>query len=230
MPLFVLEKEISFPPVHLAEPDGLLAVGGDLSVDRLLVAYSRGIFPWYEGKHILWWSPDPRFVLFPEEIKISRSMKQLLKQNVFNFTVNQAFEQVISNCKTIRRKGQLGTWITNDVKKAYTDLFKLGFAQSAEVWKNGELVGGLYGVRIGKIFYGESMFSKQANTSKYAFIKYTEYLKNEGIELIDCQVYTEHLESFGARMIPRKEFTAKLKEHFPQLHSEPQKIVHINGH
>src|SRR5574339_605101 len=136
MPLFVLEKELSFPPVHLAEPDGLLAVGGDLSVDRLLVAYSHGIFPWYEGKHILWWSPDPRFVLFPEEIKISKSMKQLLKQNAFNFTVNQAFEQVISNCKTIRRKGQHGTWITNDVKKAYTNLYKLGFAQSAEVWKN----------------------------------------------------------------------------------------------
>lgn len=157
-------------------------------------------------------------------------MKQLLKQNAFNFTVNQAFEQVISNCKTIRRKGQLGTWITNDVKKAYTDLYKLGFAQSAEVWKNGDLVGGLYGVRIGSIFFGESMFTKQSNASKYAFIKYTEYLQNEGVELIDCQIRTEHLESFGARMIPRKVFTSKLKEHLSPLYNLPERLAYVNGH
>jgi leucyl/phenylalanyl-tRNA---protein transferase len=200
MPLFVLEKDYSFPPVHLAEPDGLLAVGGDLSMDRLLVAYSKGIFPWYEGKHILWWSPDPRFVLFPEKLKVSKSMKKLL----------------INNCKTIRRKGQAGTWITQEVKKAYVNLHKNGFAHSAEVWKDGELVGGLYGVRIGKIFFGESMFSKQSNASKYAFIKFVEYLKKDGVELIDCQVYTEHLESLGAKMIPRTEFIHHLKKLIPQ--------------
>lgn len=157
-------------------------------------------------------------------------MKQLLKQNFFNFSVNHAFEQVISNCKTIRRKGQHGTWITNDVKKAYTDLYKHGFAQSAEVWKNGELVGGLYGVKLGNVFFGESMFSKQSNASKYAFIKFTEYLKNTGVELIDCQIYTEHLERFGARMIPRKTFTHKLKEHISLLHNGTENVTQLNGH
>lgn len=216
MPLFILEKEHSFPPVHLAEPDGLLAVGGDLSIDRLLVAYSKGIFPWYEGKHILWWSPNPRFVLFPSEVKVSKSMKKLLKQEVFNFTTDKAFTFVINNCKTIRRKGQAGTWITNEVKKAYTELHRNGFAHSAEVWKDGELVGGLYGVRLGNIFFGESMFSKQSNASKYAFIKFIEHLKNEGVELIDCQIYTEHLESLGARMIAREEFASHLKRLIPK--------------
>ena len=215
MPLFVLEKEHSFPPVHLAEPDGLLAVGGDLSVDRLLVAYSKGIFPWYEGKHILWWSPDPRFVLYPSELKVSKSMKQLLKQEAFNFTIDKAFDLVVNNCKMMKRKGQAGTWISNDVKKAYTLLHKNGFAHSAEVWKDGELVGGLYGVKLGKIFYGESMFTKQSNASKYAFIKFVEYLKIDGVELIDCQIYTEHLESLGAKMIPRIEFGKYLERLIP---------------
>lgn len=211
MPLFVLEKDLSFPPVHLAGPDGLLAIGGDLSVERLLLAYRNGIFPWYEGEHILWWSPHPRFVLFSEELKVSKSMKQLLKQNDYDFTINMAFEKVIDNCKTITRKGQQGTWITNEVKKAYTVLHKTGFAHSAEVWNNGELAGGLYGVRLGNVFFGESMFSKESNASKYAFIKYVEQLKTEGVELIDCQVYTGHLESLGARMIPREEFCRKIK-------------------
>jgi leucyl/phenylalanyl-tRNA--protein transferase len=211
VPLFVIEKEFAFPPVHLAEPDGLLAVGGDLSVDRLLVAYSKGIFPWYEGKHILWWCPDPRFVLLPEDLKVSRSMKQLLKQDAFSFTINRAFDLVISNCRAIKRKGQTGTWITNDVRKAYTDLHKAGFAHSAEVWKNGELVGGVYGVKLGKVFFGESMFSKQSNASKYAFIKLVDKLKSDGIEMIDCQVYTEHLESLGAKMISRTDFCSKIK-------------------
>jgi leucyl/phenylalanyl-tRNA--protein transferase len=211
VPLFVLEKELCFPPVHLAGPDGLLAIGGDLSVERLLLAYKNGIFPWYEGEHILWWSPHPRFVLFPEELKVSKSMKQLLKQNTFDFTVNTAFEKVIDNCKTITRKGQTGTWITNEVNKAYSVLHKQGYAHSAEVWKNGKLAGGLYGVRLGKVFFGESMFSKESNASKYAFIKYVEQLKTEGVELIDCQVYTEHLERLGARMIPREEFCSKIK-------------------
>jgi leucyl/phenylalanyl-tRNA---protein transferase len=211
VPLFVIEKEFAFPPVHLAEPDGLLAVGGDLSVDRLLVAYSKGIFPWYEGKHILWWCPDPRFVLVPEELKVSKSMRQLLKQDSFSFTINKAFDLVISNCRSIKRPGQTGTWITNEVRKSYTDLHKAGFAHSAEVWKNGDLVGGVYGVKLGKVFFGESMFSKQSNASKYAFIKLVDKLKSDGIELIDCQVYTEHLESLGAKMISRNDFCGKIK-------------------
>lgn len=216
MPLFVLDKELSFPPVHLAEPDGLLAIGGDLSADRLLLAYRKGIFPWYEGDHILWWCPDPRFVLFPEELKVSKNMKQLLKKNDVEFTINKAFDQVINHCKTITRKGQKGTWITDEVKKAYTLLHKKGFAHSAEVWKDGKLVGGLYGIRLGNIFFGESMFSKESNASKYTFIKYVQQLKAEGIELLDCQVYTEHLENMGARMIPREEFVSYLQKLIPE--------------
>jgi len=215
MPLFVLEKKISFPPVEQAEPDGLLAIGGDLSVPRLLLAYQQGIFPWYEGDHILWWCPDPRFVLFPEELKISRSMNRLLKKTKFRSTTDTAFEQVINQCKTIDRRGQEGTWISDEVKAAYTALHHKGFAHSAEVWQDEELAGGLYGVRLGKIFFGESMFSKKSNASKFALIRYTRQLQDEGVELIDCQVYTPHLESLGARMIPRKEFTKKLKMLIP---------------
>jgi len=206
LPIFVINNELSFPPVHLAEPDGLLAIGGDLSVERLLLAYKKGIFPWYEGQHILWWSPDPRFVLFPNDIKISKSMKNVLKKNNLHFSINTAFEKVIKNCKLISRKGQEGTWITDEVKKAYTILYKKGIAHSAEVWRDDKLVGGLYGIRIGKIFFGESMFSKEPNASKFAFIKYIEHLKSDGVEIIDCQVYTEHLESLGAKMIDRKLF------------------------
>jgi len=220
LPLFVLDKNLSFPPVHLAEPDGLIAIGGDLSVERLLLAYKSGIFPWYEGDHILWWCPDPRFVLFPAELKVSKSMKQVLKKNDpiatgFDFTINKDFEKVINNCKTITRKGQEGTWITDDVKKAYTILHKKGIAHSAEVWKEGKLVGGLYGIRLGKIFFGESMFSKETNASKYAFIKYVQQLQAEGVDLIDCQVYTEHLESLGAKMIARKIFASYLENLSP---------------
>ena len=212
MPLFALDKQLVFPPVHLAEPDGLLAVGGDLSADRLLLAYRSGIFPWYEGEHILWWCPDPRFVLSPKELKISKSMSVLLKKSAFEFTINKAFTQVINQCKTISRKEQDGTWITDDVKRAYTRLHELGFAHSAEVWQDGELAGGLYGIRLGKMFFGESMFSKKSNASKYAFISYVQQLKSEGVELIDCQVHTEHLESLGAKMIDRSEFISLLRE------------------
>jgi leucyl/phenylalanyl-tRNA--protein transferase len=212
MPLFALDKQLIFPPVHLAEPDGLLAVGGDLTTDRLLLAYRTGIFPWYEGDHILWWSPDPRFVLFPADLKISKSMRVLLKRNAFEFTVNKAFTAVINSCKTISRKEQDGTWITDEVKRAYTRLHELGYAQSAEVWQNGELAGGLYGIRLGKVFFGESMFSKQSNASKYAFISYVQQIKTEGVQLIDCQVYTEHLQSLGANMISRDIFISLLRE------------------
>jgi len=212
MPLFVIDKELSFPPPHLAEPDGLLAMGGDLSTDRLLLAYRKGIFPWYESGPILWWSPDPRFVLFPDELKISRSIRPLLNRNAFDFTINKAFEQVIRHCQQIPRNDQMGTWITEEVVRAYTSLHKLGHAHSAEVWKDDELIGGLYGIRIGRVFFGESMFSRQSNASRYAFIKYVNVLKAEGVELIDCQVYTEYLESFGARMIPGKEFRSLLEK------------------
>ena len=206
MPVFALERQLVFPPPELAEPDGLLAIGGDLSVERLLLAYRSGIFPWYEGEDILWWSPEPRFVLFPEHLRISKSMHQLIKKQAFEFTINKDFEQVIAHCKTIGRKGQDGTWITQEMKEAYTRLHGLGYAHSAEVWKNGELVGGLYGIRMGKLFFGESMFSKISNASKYAFINYILQLKSEGLIMVDCQVYTAHLESLGASMIPRKDF------------------------
>jgi leucyl/phenylalanyl-tRNA---protein transferase len=206
MPLFALEKDLYFPPVHLAEPDGLLAIGGDLSRERLLLAYRSGIFPWYEGAHILWWCPHPRFVLFPDELKVSKSMQQLLKRKAFTFTVDKAFSEVIDACKSIKRQGQDGTWITPAVEEAYTDLHHEGYAHSAEAWLDGELVGGLYGIRMGKVFFGESMFSRASNASKYAFISYVQMLKAEGVQLIDCQVHTEHLESLGARMIDRDNF------------------------
>jgi leucyl/phenylalanyl-tRNA---protein transferase len=209
--LFILDKELSFPPSSLAEPDGLLAMGGDLSPERLLLAYQNGIFPWYEGEHILWWCPDPRFVLFPGELKIHKSIKPLLNRQEFEFTTNKAFAEVIRHCKKIARPGQDGTWITNEVEKAYIKMHELGYAHSAEVWKENELVGGLYGIRLGKVFFGESMFSEVSQASRYAFISYVQQLKEEGIELIDCQVYTEYLESFGARMIDRTEFLSLLK-------------------
>lgn len=212
MPLFCLDESLYFPPVHLAEPDGLLAMGGDLSVERLLLAYQSGIFPWYSEAPILWWCPDPRFVLFPSQLKISKSLKPLLNRNIFEFTTNKAFINVIQHCKTIPRPGQEGTWINEDMITAYTHLHHLGYAHSAEVWKNGTLVGGLYGVRLGNVFFGESMFSLVSNASKYAFTKYVQLLASEGVQLIDCQVYTEHLERLGAHMIDGKEFQALLEK------------------
>ncbi len=215
MPLFVLDKKLYFPPVHLAEPDGLLAMGGDLSPERLLLAYRQGIFSWYEVDPILWWSPDPRFVLFTDELRINKNIKPLLKRNEFDFTINKAFKEVICQCKRIDRPGQDGTWITHEVEKAFLKMHELGHAHSAEVWKSNEIVGGLYGIKLGKVFFGESMFSKVSNASRYALIKYIEQLKQEGIELVDCQVYTEYLESFGARMISGKEFKSLLKKLIP---------------
>ncbi|MGL6268376.1 MAG: leucyl/phenylalanyl-tRNA--protein transferase, partial [Chitinophagaceae bacterium] len=159
----------------------------------------------------LWWSPDPRFVLFPDELKISSSMKTLLKRNAFSFTINKAFSEVIRNCKSVRRDGQAGTWITDEMQNAYTELHHQGFAFSAEAWHEDKLAGGLYGIKMGKMFFGESMFSHQSNASKYAFISMVEQLKSEGVALIDCQVYTAHLESLGARMIPRNEFLKQLR-------------------
>lgn len=212
--MFFLSKRIAFPPVHNADDNGLLAVGGDLSVERLLLAYKSGIFPWYnDDEPILWWCPDPRCVLFPAKLKISKSMRQLMKDNAFVFTINEAFEEVVRQCKTVSRKGQDGTWISGEVENAYAALYKSGYACSAEAWLNGELVGGLYGVRIDDIFFGESMFSKVSNASKFAFIKYIQFLGTENVQLVDCQVHTQHLESLGAEMIPRKNFIALLEQY-----------------
>ncbi|MDE3235231.1 MAG: leucyl/phenylalanyl-tRNA--protein transferase [Bacteroidota bacterium] len=206
MPLHALSDALWFPPVEDALPDGLLAIGGDLRIERILLAYRKGIFPWYDDTLPLWWCPNPRFVLFPDEIRISKSMNALIKRNAFEFTVNKAFNEVIHHCRNTERKGQDGTWINDDVEIAYTKLHNLGYAHSAEAWKDGKLVGGLYGIRMGKIFFGESMFSHTSNASKYAFILYTQLLQKEGVQVIDCQVYTEHLESLGARMIMREQF------------------------
>lgn len=208
MPLHILDDKLWFPPVWESLPDGLLAAGGDLSTARLILAYRKGIFPWFEEEIPLWWSPDPRFVLFPGKLRVSHSMKQLLQKKAFRFTVNKAFEKVIDNCQKIPRKEQDGTWITSEVKKSYTDLHRQGIAWSAEAWDaDGNLAGGLYGIKMGQFFFGESMFASQSNASKYAFISFVRYLtERENIQLIDCQVYTQHLESLGAEMIPRRVF------------------------
>lgn len=212
--MFLLSNELYFPPVTEADEEGILAIGGDLSTQRLLLAYRNGIFPWYsDDEPIIWWCPNPRFVLFPNEIKISKSMRAVLKKQTYSFTINNCFNNVIKNCKTINREGQNGTWISEEVIDAYTNLHNLGYALSAETWKNNKLVGGLYGVKMGNIFFGESMFSLSPNASKFAFIQLVQHLKNEGVKLIDCQVYTNHLESLGAKMIARKDFMHLLKQH-----------------
>lgn len=212
MAIFALDDSLYFPPVHLAEPDGLLAMGGDLSTERLLLAYQSGIFPWYSEPPILWWCPNPRFVLIPEALKISKSLRPLLNRNAFKFTINKSFREVISNCKNVYRPNESGTWINNDIINAYCQLHKMGYAHSAEVWQSDELVGGLYGIRMGRVFFGESMFSKVSNASKYAFTKYVQQLILEDVQLIDCQVYTPHLESLGARMLDGTTFQQKLKQ------------------
>jgi len=213
MPIFRLSQELIFPPVELAEDDGLLAVEGDLTPDRLILAYENGIFPWYsEGEPILWWSPDPRFVLFPAELHISKSLKKALNQNPFKITYDQAFSEVMKNCGQRQRPNQDGTWITPAMLEAYSNLHLMGLAHSVEAWNEGRLVGGLYGVSLGKCFYGESMFYLEENASKIAFVHLVKKLHNAGYQLIDCQVYTPYLESFGARLIPRKEFCDRLYE------------------
>lgn len=210
--MYLLSKDLIFPEVHLANEDGLLAIGGDLSPERLLLAYKSGIFPWYnKGEPIIWYSPNPRMVLFPNKLKISKSMKQLIRRNEFQITFNKNFEEVISNCKSIEREGQQSTWITEEMQEAYLKLHKKGIAKSVEVWKNKELVGGLYGVDLGTVFCGESMFSKVSNASKLAFIYMVQKLENEKYQLIDCQVYNNHLASLGAEEISRTKFLTYLK-------------------
>lgn len=212
LPLFFLGDRLEFPPVEAANEDGLLAVGGDLSPERLLLAYKSGIFPWFnEDALILWWSPDPRMVLFPEKIKISKSMRKVLRADQFRLTQNTCFEEVLEKCAKVERKGQEGTWITPKMKLAYLDLFEKGFAKSFEVWEGDVLVGGLYGVDLGHVFCGESMFSTKPNASKFAFIKMVQEFKEKEYKLIDCQVYTEHLKSLGAEEISRDYFIKILK-------------------
>jgi len=212
MPIYILDNKLWFPPASEADSEGLLAMGGDLTVDRLLIAYKNGIFPWFDGSIPLWWCPDPRFVLYPAELQVSKSMHSLIKKRSFQFTTNKAFRAVITNCKNVKRREQDGTWITDSVEKAYIELHELGFAHSAEVWQDGKLMGGLYGIKMGKVFFGESMFSLISNASKYAFISFVEQLKLEGIEIIDCQIYTAHLESLGAKMIEREKFIKKIHQ------------------
>ena len=203
--MYLLTDKIEFPEVNLASSDGLLAYGGDLSVDRLILAYSSGIFPWYEqGEPILWWSPDPRFVLYPNELKVSKSLQKTILKNEFQITKNKAFRDVIMSCAHTKRKGQPGTWITSEMMESYCQMHELGLAISVEVWLNTKLVGGLYGIDLGNnIFCGESMFSKASNTSKLALIS---LIQNNDYKLIDCQVFTDHLESLGAEEISREMF------------------------
>jgi len=200
-----LTEDLWFPDVSTASEDGILAIGGDLSVARLLLAYRSGIFPWFDSDEpILWWSPDPRFVLFPEKLKVSKSMRQTLRNKDYTVTINKAFVEVIKACAEAKRGGQDGTWITDNMITAFTELHSLGYAKSVEVWDNEELIGGLYGVDLGNgIFTGESMFAKASNASKVGFIT---FIQNTDYKLIDCQIYTNHLSSLGAEEISRNDF------------------------
>lgn len=212
MPIYYLSEDLAFPPVEGAE-DGIVAVGGDLSAERLLLAYQEGIFPWFsDDDPIIWWAPDPRFVLFPEKLKISKSMKSVLRKKTFSVTFDQCFKEVISNCQQIKRNDQEDTWITEDMLEAYYELHKKGLAHSVEVWKEDQLVGGLYGVSLGKCFFGESMFAKESNASKVGFITLVQKLQHLNFQLIDCQIHTNHLESLGAEEISREDFMLLLKK------------------
>jgi leucyl/phenylalanyl-tRNA--protein transferase len=204
--------KIEFPDVNLATPDGILAIGGDLSPATLLTAYRNGIFPWFEeDEPITWWAPDPRMVLFLDELIVSKSMRNILNRKTFKVTFNQNFKEVILNCQKVKRAGQDGTWITNDMIDAYCTLNEMGIAKSIEVWQDEQLVGGLYGIDLKTIFCGESMFSLVSNASKVAFIALATHLKTEKYNLLDCQVYNPHLESLGCREIAREDFMKILK-------------------
>jgi leucyl/phenylalanyl-tRNA--protein transferase len=203
--MYILDHNIKFPPVSKASKEGVLAIGGALCAERLLLAYKSGIFPWFDDEEpLIWWSPDPRFVLFPKQLKVSKSMKQVLRNSNFEITINKDFESVINHCSNIIRGGQEGTWITKNMKDAYLKLHEMGYAKSIEVWLDSELVGGLYGIDVNNgVFCGESMFSLVSNASKVGFIT---FIQNSNYKLIDCQVYTNHLESLGAKDISREEF------------------------
>ena len=213
MPVFLLSDTIEFPPPHLASEEGLLAVGGDLSQKRLLLAYRMGIFPWFSNNEpILWWSPDPRLVLYPHEIKISKTLKKIIKKEVFKVTMDLAFNEVINQCAQVRLKKNQGTWIVKDMIDGYCNLHESGFAHSVEVWHKGDLAGGLYGVSLGKCFFGESMFTLVSDASNVGLVKLVEHLKELSFNMIDCQVATEHLTRFGAREIPRIRFLNQLEK------------------
>ena len=207
MPVFRLSRELTFPPPHMAIREGLLAVGGDLSIDRLVLAYRRGIFPWYaEDDPILWWSPDPRLVLFPRELHVSRSLRRFLNKGRFSFTLDRAFGEVIRGCAAARGANHPGTWIVPEMISAYERLHGAGLAHSVEAWCGDQLAGGLYGVSLGRTYFGESMFTRVSNASKAALVVLVQHLQKAGCELIDCQVTTPHLKQFGAREIPRAQF------------------------
>ncbi|RMG72290.1 MAG: leucyl/phenylalanyl-tRNA--protein transferase [Nitrospirae bacterium] len=213
VPIFYLTEELVFPPPELAEYDGLLAVGGDLSPERLLLAYREGIFPWFtEDTEILWWSPEPRLVLFPEELKVSRSLRQVIKKETYRVSFDKAFSETIRLCARVHRQKDGDTWITESMVEAYIRLHELGYAHSVEAWHEGRLVGGLYGVSLGRAFFGESMFTLMPNASKVAFVFLVKQIKQWGFNLVDCQVTTEHLKRFGAREIKRAEFLRLLKD------------------
>ncbi|MEQ8904822.1 leucyl/phenylalanyl-tRNA--protein transferase [Ekhidna sp.] len=211
MPIYQLTDDLIFPPVEGAE-DGIVAVGGDLLPERLILAYQSGIFPWYsKGEPIIWWSPDPRFVLFPDRLHVSKSMNRVLNNEEIKVTFNQNFELVIAECKQIPRSGQKGTWITDEMELAYTRLHDMGIAESVEVWKDEELVGGMYGVRLGEVFSGESMFSKSSNASKLALIHFIRKFQTEGGQLFDCQVHSDHMARMGAEEISRESYLGFLR-------------------
>jgi len=213
MPVFLLTDKIEFPPPHLASKEGLLAIGGDLSRERLLLAYRMGIFPWFsDDEPILWWSPDPRLVLYPNEIKISKTLKKIMQKGLFKVTMDSAFVQVINQCAQIRIQNNQGTWILEDIIDAYCKLHESGFAHSVEAWYQGELAGGLYGVSLGKCFFGESMFTRISNASNVALVTLVEYLNKLSFDIIDCQLTTEHFLRLGAKEIPRAAFLNQLEE------------------
>jgi len=213
MPVYRLSQKLVFPSPHLASHEGLLAVGGDLSIKRLLLAYRLGIFPWYsEGEPILWWSPEPRLVLYPDELKISRSLNKVINKGAFKVTMDRAFKEVISECARVRLETQEGTWIIDDMVSAYCRLHAAGFAHSVEAWREERLVGGLYGVSLGKCFFGESMFTRVTNASKVALVALVNHLKALRFALIDCQITTAHLKRFGAREISRARYLKELNE------------------
>ena len=212
MPIYRLGPALAFPPPEEAEPSGLLAVGGDLSPDRLLLAYSMGIFPWpLVERPLLWFSPDPRMVLRPRELVVSRSLRKTLRRGVFEVRLDTAFARVVARCAEIPRRGEAGTWITQDMAAAYARLHDLGFAHSAEAWQDGELVGGLYGVSLGASFFGESMFADRPDASKVAFVRLVQQLAAWRFDMVDCQVHTEHLARFGAQEWSRRRFLGALR-------------------
>ena len=213
MPVFLLNEELVFPPPELATNDGLIAVGGDVSPERLILAYAQGIFPWpVRGMPLLWFSPDPRFVLSPDAIHVSRSLRKRIRQRTYDVRVDTAFGEVIGACAVSPRPGQDGTWITSQLERGYIELHRRGYAHSVEAWEDGELVGGLYGVSLGSAFFGESMFSRAPDASKVAFVSLVGNTVEWGFDLFDCQVHTEHLSRFGAADIPREEFLRKLRD------------------